>query len=254
MTRRVAFITGSAKGIGRRVAGEFAGSSVDLVLGYRSGKETMTEFAQHLRSRFGIQVLPLQGDVSNRNHISEMVRTAKEHFGQIDILVNNAGPYIFDRKKMVDYEFDEWEYIVNGNLNSVFYFANLFIPGMRQNRWGRIVNIGFDRAETAPGWPNRSAFAAAKVGLVSLTRTLAMEEASHGITVNMVCPGDIREEWKEADIARARQCNAAGSPVGRYPTGEDIARTILFLCGEDSDLITGSVISITGAEDVLGKA
>jgi 3-oxoacyl-[acyl-carrier protein] reductase len=120
---------------------------------------------------------------------------------------------------------------------------------MRNQKWGRIITIGYDRVETAPGWIYRSAFAAAKTGVASLTRTIAIEEAENGITANMVCPGDIINEWKESNIEDA----IGTSRIGRKGTGEDIARVIAFLIDEKSDLITGSVIPVTGGLDVLGK-
>lgn len=250
---RTALITGSAGGIGRRIAVELAGCSCGLILNYRTRKDDAERLSHDLAERFDIPAVALEGDVSSWQGASRLVDAALRRFDCIDILVNNVGPYVVERKKMVDYDYEEWNHIVNGNLNSVFYLSKLVIPQMRRNRWGRIVNIGFERAETAPGWVNRSAYAAAKVALVSLTKTLAMEEAPHGITANMICPGDIRGEWKEADIAMAREAGDAIVPVGRKGTGQDIARCIAFLCRHDSDFITGSILTVSGALDVLSR-
>jgi 3-oxoacyl-[acyl-carrier protein] reductase len=123
---------------------------------------------------------------------------------------------------------------------------------MRKQHWGRIITIGFDRVESTPGWVFRSAFGAAKTALASLTKTIAIEEAEYGITANMVCPGDIISRWKEKSIDEAIISDSV--PVGRYGTGEDISRVISFLIDEKSDFITGSIISVTGGMDVLGKA
>ena len=125
---------------------------------------------------------------------------------------------------------------------------------MRKNKWGRIITMGFDRVETAPGWIYRSAFAAAKTGLASLTRTIAIEEMMNGITANMVSPGDISTEWKEKTIEQAVSSHNGLTSVGRSGTGEDIARVISFLVDENSSFITGSIIPVTGGIDVLGKA
>ena len=114
--------------------------------------------------------------------------------------------------------------------------------------------MGFDRVETAPGWIYRSAFAAAKTGLASLTRTIAIEEMMNGITANMVSPGDISTEWKEKTIEQALSSDNGLTSVGRSGTGEDIARVISFLVDENSSFITGSIIPVTGGIDVLGKA
>jgi 3-oxoacyl-[acyl-carrier protein] reductase len=124
---------------------------------------------------------------------------------------------------------------------------------MRENKWGRIVTIGFDRVEAASGWIYRSAFAAAKTGAASLTKSIALEEAGNGITANMVCPGDIIGEWKEKNIEDTTTVEYSASPVGRPGTGEDIARVISFLADEKSGFITGSIIPVTGGKDVLGK-
>jgi 3-oxoacyl-[acyl-carrier protein] reductase len=154
---------------------------------------------------------------------------------------------------MADYEVSEWDYLINGNLNSVFYLSNLLIPRMREKKWGRIITIGFDRVESAPGWIFRSAFAAGKAGLASLTKTIALEEAEHGITANMVCPGDIIGEWKEKAIVESLNEIDDSVPVGRPGTGEDVSRVISFLADEKSSFITGSIIPVTGGKDVLGK-
>jgi 3-oxoacyl-[acyl-carrier protein] reductase len=250
---KVAFITGSATGLGKRTAIELAKKGLNIILNYMNSEEKARELAAFLEAQYRIHTLVLQGDISKYTDCESMVSHGMEHFGQIDILINNAGPYVFERKRMVDYDMEQWHYMINGNLNSVFYLCKLTIPAMRQKGWGRVINIGFDRAQTAPAWKYRSAFAAAKTGLVSLTKTLALEEADYGITVNMVCPGEITGEWKEANIADVRQGIDGQTPVRRIGTGEDIARTIAFLCEENSDFITGSIIEITGGKDVLSK-
>ncbi|WP_110112328.1 SDR family oxidoreductase [Bacillus sp. CGMCC 1.16541] len=250
---KVAFITGSATGIGKRTAIELAKQGIHIVINYMRSEEDAFTLASHLETQYHVRTLALQGDISSFSDCERMVEVVKEHFGRIDVLINNAGPYVFERKAMVDYDVDEWNYLINGNLNAVFYLCKLIVPIMREQKWGRIVNFGFDRAETAPGWVYRSAFAAAKVGLVSLTKTMALEEGKHGITVNMVSPGDITGEWKEADIESAQHTTEPYTPVGRVGTGEDLSRVIAFLCDDKSDFMTGNVIPVTGGKDVLGK-
>jgi 3-oxoacyl-[acyl-carrier protein] reductase len=143
---------------------------------------------------------------------------------------------------------EEWHEIIHGNLSSVFYLCKLVIPGMRQKSWGRIINFGFNQAEAAPAWETRSVYAAAKAGLVSLTRTLALEEAEYGITVNMVTLGDIVHPWKELKIDDVKKVQNDGTPVGRMGSGEDVTRVISFLCDENSDFLTGGIIPITGGK------
>ncbi|MFE8695841.1 SDR family oxidoreductase [Cytobacillus sp. FJAT-53684] len=254
MREKTALITGGAAGIGRKTAFLLAENGIHLAINYRESKEKAESLASELTNRFGTKNICIKGDITSLDDCRNIVQKALSTFSTIDILVHNAGPYIHERIVMTDYPFEKWNELINGNLNAVFYLSKLLIPKMREKKWGRIITIGFDRVETAPGWIYRSAFAAAKSGVVSLTKTMALEEAENGITANMVCPGDITGEWKEKEIIQAVERIDSDSPVGRPGTGEDIARVITFLVDEKSDFITGSVISITGGKDVLGKA
>ncbi|MCA1031366.1 SDR family oxidoreductase [Bacillus timonensis] len=253
LKEKVALITGCATGLGKRIAIELAKQGCHCVINYHTSKEAAEGLCEHLENTYHIKTACIQADITQPAQCERLVQETLQHFDSIDILINNAGPYIHERKKLVDYKASEWQYLINGNLNSVFYLAKEIIPLMRKNHWGRMINFGFDRAESASGWLCRSAFASAKVGLVSLTKTLAMEEAANGITVNMVCPGDIIGDMKELDIHTSRERFDHNTPIGRSGTGEDIARIVAFLCHEDSDFITGSVISATGGKDVLTK-
>jgi 3-oxoacyl-[acyl-carrier protein] reductase len=251
---RTAFITGGASGIGRKTACHLASQGINLIINYRSNQVKAEALRAELTEQFGIKVLLVKGDITDFEQCGQMVRDALAIFNCIDILVHNAGPYVHERKRMADYSVQEWQYLINGNLNSVFYLSSLIIPVMRKSNWGRIITIGFDRVESAPGWIYRSAFAASKSGLASLTKTIALEEAKHGITANMVSPGDIVGDWKEKNIADTSGNVDETVPVGRPGTGEDIARVISFLIKEESGYITGGIIPVTGGKDVLGKA
>ncbi|WP_053366836.1 SDR family oxidoreductase [Bacillus sp. FJAT-27245] len=253
MVKRTVFITGGATGIGKMTAIHLAEQGYDLVINYRSSSREAEALADYLTGTFKITCVLAQGDVSIREECEGAVSSALAQMPSIDIFIHNAGPYIHDRKSLTDYTFDEWNSIVAGNLSSAFYLSKLLLPQMRKNGWGRIITLGFDRVETAPGWIYRSAFSAAKTGLASLTRTIALEEAANGITANMVCPGDIVAGWKEKDIGDAVGNEDENAPIGRPGTGGDIARVIGFLADEKSDFITGSIIPVTGGLDVLGK-
>ncbi|TFE03289.1 SDR family oxidoreductase [Jeotgalibacillus sp. R-1-5s-1] len=252
MTKTV-LITGGTKGIGKVTALQFAEKKYQIVVNYRSDEKQAEQFASKLSLVSGKECKIIKADISTEKGCESLVSKIKEHQLHIDILIHNAGPYISDRKKMTEYSFNEWSTMINGNLNAVFHLSKAFIPHMREQKWGRIITYGFDRAETAPGWMYRSAFAAAKSGLVSLTKTISMEEAENGITANMVCPGDITGEWKEKVIESAQESDDHQNPVGRPGTGEDLARMISFLCDDHSDFVTGAVIPVTGGKDVLGK-
>lgn len=250
---KTALITGGSKGIGRKTAQSLAEAGCRVVINYRSDREQAEQFANELSATFGVAAAVVRGDVSLKEDCEHIASFVLEEFGGADIVVHNAGPYIHERKTMVEYSWDEWSMLVNGNMTAVFYLTKLLLPSMKENGWGRIITFGFDRVETAPGWFCRSAFAASKTGLASLTKTIAMEEAASGVTVNMICPGDITGSWKEGNMADAIPVESCLVPVGRPGTGEDIARVVVFLASEESSFITGAIIPVTGGQDVLGK-
>lgn len=252
MKSKTALITGGATGLGGKTAWQLAEQGYQLAINYRNSKTEAILLSQELERKFGKKIICIQGDVASQSDCAHIVKQVFSEFGYIDVVIHNAGPYVRERKKMTDYSIEEWNYIINGNLNAVFYLSKEIIPSMRKQHWGRIITMGFDRVDTAPGWVYRSAFSAAKTALASLTRTIAIEEAKFGITANMVCPGDIISQWKEKNINESILTETV--PVGRVGTGEDISRVISFLIDEKSDFITGSIIPVTGGMDVLGKA
>jgi 3-oxoacyl-[acyl-carrier protein] reductase len=250
--KKTALITGGATGLGKKTAFQLAEEGYQLAINYRNSNQEAILLSKELEEKFGNKIICIQGDVANQLDCTQIVETVISEFTSIDVVIHNAGPYVRERKKMTEYSFEEWDYIINGNLNAVFYLSKAIIPIMREQQWGRIITMGFERVETTPGWVYRSAFAAAKTGLASLTKTIAIEEAANGITANMVCPGDILSHWKEKGIEEAIINESV--PVGRQGTGEDISRVIAFLVDEKSDFITGCIIPVTGGMDVLGKA
>jgi len=246
---RHAIITAGSKGLGKQVTEHFLKHGSSVTVNYFSDTERVEVLKKEWKE-YQDRLHFVQGDVTKKEDIVNIVEQAKERFGRIDYLINNAGPYVFEKKKLINYSDDEWYEMIDGNLTSVFHFVKLVIPLMREQQFGRIINYGFQDAENAPGWMHRSAYSAAKVGLVSLTRSIAKEEAENRITANMVLPGDINGKMKEADIQTAKALKDPGTPVGRPGTGEDLARLIGFLCQDDSDMITGSVVSAAGGVHV----
>ncbi len=251
---RHAVITAGSKGLGKKVTEMLLDKGCSVSINYRSDTETIERLKQEWTDIGANRIHFFQGDVTKKEDMSKFIDEAVERFGRIDYLINNAGPYIFERKKLADYTDDEWYEMIEGNLSAVFHLFKKTIPIMRKQSFGRIITYGFQGAESSPGWVYRSAFAAAKVGLVSLTKSIAFEEAENGITANMVCPGDIVGEMKEATIEQAKGLgDAKNTPVGRSGTGEDIARAIGFLCEEQSDMITGAVLEVTGGVEVINR-
>lgn len=249
---RHAFVTAGSKGLGKKVSEQLLKEGYFVSINYRSDEEAVDRLKQEW-SEYRKQLFFAKGDITKKSDIVRMHDEAIQVFGPIDSLINNAGPYIFERKKLLDYSDDEWYDMIEGNLSAVFHLLKLTIPKMREKKFGRIITYGFQGANSAPGWINRSAFSAAKVGLASLTKTIAYEEAEFGITANMICPGNIVGDMKEANISEARQSIDHDTPIGRSGTGEDIARIVSFLCQENSDMITGAVIDVTGGVDVVNR-
>lgn len=247
---KVALITGSAKGLGKMTAILLAAQGCDIAVNYVHSKPEASALAEWLQNQ-GVRAMTVQGDVSRSEDVRSMVAQVEEKLGGVDILINNAGPFVRERRLFADYASDEIDYLMRGNLIGVMELDHLVLPMMRRKKWGRIVHFGFGRAAEATSWPHRAVYAAAKVGLVSFTKTLAVEEAPNGITVNMVCPGDIRGANKEKYIRDVEHITDEESPRGRPGTGEDVARIIAFLCQEESDFITGNIMDISGGLDPI---
>lgn len=247
MTEKVALITGGGKGIGKMTALALAKMGIHVAINYVHSQKEAQATADGIQEQLGVKAYAVQGDMGQEAEVIRVVKEVEEKLGPITILVHNAGPFIREKKKLRDYQTREWQQMMDGNLNSAFYLLKETLPMMARQGWGRIVFMGFDQVGQVPAWRHRSAYAAAKSGLASLTRTLALEEAENQITVNMVCPGDIVGPFKEMTIEEVRQEET------RPEVGEDIARTIAFLCEENSDKISGTIIEVTGGRDILAK-
>ncbi|SFD60968.1 3-oxoacyl-[acyl-carrier protein] reductase [Lentibacillus persicus] len=247
-----ALVTAGTSGLGKQVVKKFLEAGFNVTTTYHKNAEK-AEAVQNEFQAYSHLLHIEQTDVTKKGDIVNLVNNAADVHGGVDYLINNAGPFVFERKKLLDYSDEEWHEMINGNLDAVFYLLKEILPHMRKQRFGRIINYGFQEANNASGWPYRAAFAAAKSGLVSLTKTIALEEAENQITSNMVCPGNIVGDMKEAEIEESRKMTDDKTPIGRPGTGEDIARAILYLCDQNSDMITGSIFEITGGIDVINR-
>jgi 3-oxoacyl-[acyl-carrier protein] reductase len=250
LSGKTALVTGSAKGLGRRTALELAAIGCDVALNYVRSRDEAEQVAAEIRA-MGRKAVAIGADISRAEEVDRLVTEVERQIGVVDILVNNAGPFIRERKLFADYTTEEIHYLMNGNLLGTMLLDHRVLPGMRKRGWGRIIHFGFGHAGEARSWPHRAVYAAAKVGLVSFTKTLAVEEAGNGITVNMICPGDIRGSNKEKSIADVTGVQDEESPRGRPGTGQDVARVITFLCLPESDFITGSMIDVSGGLDPI---
>lgn len=245
-----ALVTGSASGLGKKTALALSAKGCNVIINYVHSRQEAMALVEQIRSSGG-SAAAIQADITQQSQREALVKEAATLYGGVDILINNAGPFIRDRIEFANYKQEQIEHLLQGNLIGPLTLDHMVLPWMRSRGWGRIIHFGFANAAEARGWPHRAVYAAAKVGLVSFTKTLAMEEAAYGITVNMVCPGDIRGENKERNISDVKQLNDVESPRGRPGSGEDIARVITFLCEPKSDYLTGNIIEVTGAMDPI---
>ncbi|WP_309865867.1 SDR family oxidoreductase [Desmospora profundinema] len=253
MTRHdnpVAFVTGSSRGLGRMAALVLAEAGFTLAVHHRDSKEQGEEVCFLIHRRGGKARL-FQGDILQPGEPRRLIQAVADTWGRLDVLVHAVGPFVRERRRFADYREEEVEALVAGNLTSAMMTVHAALPVMRRARSGRVVLFGFGRVGEAPAWPDRAVYAAAKTGLASFTKTVAVEEAPYGITVNMVGPGDIVGENKEKRILAVKGQADGETPLGRPGSGEDVARVIRFLCEPDADFTTGNIIQVTGGLDVI---
>ena len=247
---QVALIAGGSKGLGKMTALALAKMGYHIVIHYHRNIEAANDLILQIH-HLGQKAVAIRGDVTDQKQVKELFQQIEDDFGRLDILVHSVGPFIRERKTFYQMTIDEINGLVQGNLMSAFYTTSLALSMMRKQRFGRIIYFGFNRANEAPAWPDRSVYTAAKVALVSFTKSLATEEAPYGITVNMVCPGDIIGYNKERFIQEVINLKDKESLIGRPGSGEDVTRVIQFLCQKDSEFITGNIINISGGLDII---
>jgi 3-oxoacyl-[acyl-carrier protein] reductase len=247
---RTALVTGSAKGLGKRTALQLAEQGCNIVINYYES-EIEAHQVKHQIEQLGVKAITVQADIATTEGVEKLADEAERWAGGIDILVNNAGPFVRQRRLFSEYDEGLIMRLLYGNLLGVMLLDHRLLSGMRERKWGRIIHFGFGHAGEARAWPHRAVYAAAKTGLVSFTKSLAVEEAPFGITVNLIGPGDIRGDNKERSIAEVVDEYDSESPVGRPGAGEDVARVVLFLCEMKSAFLTGNVIDVTGGFDPI---
>jgi len=238
---KVALVTGGTRGLGKGIASKLAAEGARLCIAYRSNKTTAQNALRELQAQ-GADLFAVQADVTDPEKGQFLVDTVCERYGRLDILVNNVGEFRW--KPVAESSVEEWKEIFASNLLSVFCMCKAAVPVMRQQRWGRIVNLGAVGADRAFGQATISAYASAKAAVVAFSRSLAIEEAKHGITVNVVSPAIVDE--KDLTLAEASRIRDARFPVGRPPTGEDVAAAVRFFVSDQAAYVTGQVLNVSG--------
>ncbi len=238
-TRRVAFVTGASRGIGRAIARALLDQGYKVACGYRTGKAGLDELLDRYAS-----ACPVQVDIHSRTSIRAAIDASRDHFDrQIDILVNNAA--IADERAFDTISDADWDRVLETNLRGPFAFTQETLPPMLENRWGRIINIVSIGGQW--GGMRQVHYAAAKAGLINFTQSIAKLYSAKGITSNAVSPGLVSTEMIAEELASEEgRAKVAGIPVGRVAAPEEIASAVAFLCSNGAAYITGQTLNVNG--------
>jgi 3-oxoacyl-[acyl-carrier protein] reductase len=240
LQRRIALVTGASQGIGRACAIELAHAGATVALAARN-QSKLAEVAAEIEAAGG-KAAAFSLDIASQDSINAAAKAILDHFGKVEILVNNAGITRDDlalRMKRAD-----WDDVLSTNLTGVFLLTQALLRPMLKNRWGRIVNISSVVGRT--GQAGQANYAAAKAGLIGLTRSLARELASRAITVNAVAPGYIETPMTAVLDEKQRAAMIAQIPLDRPGTDLEIAQSVAFLASDAAAYITGHVLDVNG--------
>ena len=239
LSNKFAVITGSAGGIGKATAKVFIRENIEGIAIVDYNYEAACKTAEEL----GPKAFPVKCDVSNYESVQAAVAQVMERFGRIDILVNNAGitrDAIFHKMTI-----QQWEQVINTNLNGVFYWTHSVYPQMRNNNYGRIINLSSTAVRGNPGQCN---YSATKAALIGFTASLAKEGGRKNITVNCVAPGATQTEMYDKVPEEIRQAMIASNPMQRLGQPQEIGEVVAFLASERASFLSGQWIPVNGAK------
>ena len=251
---KTALVTGSTSGIGLGIARLLAARGANIVLNGFGDADQIAQLRTEIAKAHGVNVMYDGADMSRADAIETMMARAIGEFGAVDLLINNAG--IQHVAPVDSFPLDKWNAILAINLSAAFHTTRLALPAMKRNGFGRIVNVASAHALVAS--PFKSAYVAAKHGIAGLTKTVALEVAESGITVNAVCPGYVLTPLVQQQIPATAQARGiseeavvrdvllAAQPTKQFVTVEQVAAFTAFLCSADAASITGAVLPIEG--------
>ena len=230
---RVALVTGAAKGMGRAIALALSRQVSGIAVHYRGSSKEAGETVGEIE-RLGKRAVSFGADLTDERRAADLVRKVEETFGRLDVLVNNIGPFLV--KPWQELTGADWDGMFRGVLESAHFCMKAALPGMRSRGWGRVINIGYSRAEQLGSFPTIVPYAIAKTGLLILTRTAAVSEVANGVTINMVSPGLMED---------------GVLPPGKIPpaaigTFADVAEAVAFLASEEAKAVTGTNLLVAG--------
>jgi 3-hydroxybutyrate dehydrogenase len=251
---KVAVVTGSTSGIGLAYARAFAGAGANIVLNGMGAPADVEKERSAVESDFGVKAVYSPADMAKPSEIAELITLAEKTFGSVDVLVNNAG--VQHVAPIEEFPVDKWNAIIGINLSSAFHAIRAAVPGMKRRGWGRIITTA--SAHSLVASPFKSAYVAAKHGIVGLTKTVALELARSKITCNCISPGYVWTPLVEKQIPNTMEARnmrrdqvisdvlLAAQPTKEFVTVEQVASLALFLCSQDAAQITGANLSIDG--------
>ena len=251
---KTALVTGSTSGIGLAIARAYAKEGANVVINGFGDKDAIEQERSGIEKDFGVKAIYSGADMSKGDQTQAMVTDTIKQLGAVDILVNNAGIQFVS--PVEEFPPEKWEQILAINLSSAFYASRAAIPGMKAKKWGRIINTASAHALVAS--PFKSAYVAAKHGVAGLTKTIALETATFGITANAICPGyvwtplvekQIPDTMAARGLTRDQVINDVllhAQPTKQFVTVEEVAALAVYLAGDMARSITGAIISIDG--------
>ncbi|MGA9657876.1 MAG: 3-hydroxybutyrate dehydrogenase [Asticcacaulis sp.] len=254
LSGKTALITGSTSGIGLAIAKGLAERGAHIMLNGLGDAAEIEALRADMAKTYGVEVLFDGADLTKPDQIEALIKTADDKLGGVDILVNNAGIQFVS--PVEDFPPAKWDAIIALNLTASFHTTRLTFAGMKAKKWGRIVNIASAHALVAS--PFKSAYVAAKHGLLGFTKTIALEGAEFGITANAICPGyvhtplvdkQIPDTMKARNMTREqviKEVILAAQPTGEFVSTDDITALALFLCSDSGKAINGAPLSIDG--------
>jgi 3-hydroxybutyrate dehydrogenase len=249
---RSAVVTGSTSGIGLGIARALAKEGANVLINGFGEPGAIEKERSGIEAEFGVKALYSPADMSKSGEIAGMIRTAEQAFGAVDILVNNAG--IQHVSPIEEFPPEKWDQIIAINLSAAFHAIRAAVPGMKARRWGRIISTA--SAHSLVASPFKAAYVSAKHGIAGLTKTVALELATHGVTVNCISPGyvwtplvekQIPDTMKTRGLTREQVINdvlLAAQPTKEFVTIEQVAALAAFLCSDAASQITGANLSI----------
>jgi len=241
LSGKIAVITGAGRGIGRAIALQFTQNGAKVVVNYRNSIAQVEELLDEIKNAGG-EAIAVQADISKEAQVKGLIESAVKHFGRLDILVNNAG--ITKDNLLMRMSEEDFNSVLDINLKGTFLCMKYASSVMLKQRSGKIINISSVVGIT--GNAGQANYAASKAGVIGLTKAVARELASRGITVNAVAPGFIETDMTVHLPDKVKEASIVGIPLKRFGTAKEIAGTVSFLASDSANYITGQVIQVDG--------